>query len=267
MAYGTRTVPRVDKIVGPGNRWVSAAKSLVDGRLRHRLLRRSDRDPDRREQDPAGVGCRRPDRAGRARPRRARRVHLDQPRAWHRRIATEVARSCPRTDRPRRRCGSTAASSWPTSMNEAVALANACASEHLVVETDDDRRAHRQRRRGLRRPLDGAGRRRLRHRIRTTCCPPPGAARYPRRPERRRLREAGLRPARRPNGACAPIAGTITTLARAEGLEGHARSIEARTGGRRSLRLEAWGLRRRVGTLESRRSRESGVGTGKTGSD
>ena len=29
MAYGTATVPRVDKIVGPGNRWVSAAKSLV----------------------------------------------------------------------------------------------------------------------------------------------------------------------------------------------------------------------------------------------
>jgi len=29
MAYGTRTVPRVDRIVGPGNRWVSAAKSLV----------------------------------------------------------------------------------------------------------------------------------------------------------------------------------------------------------------------------------------------
>ena len=29
MAYGTRTVARVDKIVGPGNRWVSAAKSLI----------------------------------------------------------------------------------------------------------------------------------------------------------------------------------------------------------------------------------------------
>ena len=29
MAYGTRSVPRVDKIVGPGNRWVSAAKSMV----------------------------------------------------------------------------------------------------------------------------------------------------------------------------------------------------------------------------------------------
>ena len=29
LAYGTRTVPRVDKIVGPGNHWVSAAKALV----------------------------------------------------------------------------------------------------------------------------------------------------------------------------------------------------------------------------------------------
>jgi histidinol dehydrogenase len=29
MAYGTATIPRVDKIVGPGNAWVSAAKALV----------------------------------------------------------------------------------------------------------------------------------------------------------------------------------------------------------------------------------------------
>ena len=29
LAYGTRTIPRVDKIVGPGNAWVAAAKSLV----------------------------------------------------------------------------------------------------------------------------------------------------------------------------------------------------------------------------------------------
>ena len=32
LAYGTRTVPRVDKIVGPGNRYVAAAKALVAGR-------------------------------------------------------------------------------------------------------------------------------------------------------------------------------------------------------------------------------------------
>ena len=29
LAYGTASVPRVDKIVGPGNRWVAAAKALV----------------------------------------------------------------------------------------------------------------------------------------------------------------------------------------------------------------------------------------------
>jgi len=31
LAYGTRTIPRVDKIVGPGNVWVATAKQLVYG--------------------------------------------------------------------------------------------------------------------------------------------------------------------------------------------------------------------------------------------
>jgi len=31
LAYGTATVPRVDKIVGPGNKWVAAAKRMVFG--------------------------------------------------------------------------------------------------------------------------------------------------------------------------------------------------------------------------------------------
>jgi histidinol dehydrogenase len=31
LAYGTETIPRVDKIVGPGNAWVAAAKRLVFG--------------------------------------------------------------------------------------------------------------------------------------------------------------------------------------------------------------------------------------------
>src|SRR5437762_9823230 len=31
LAYGTATVPRVDKIVGPGNRYVATAKALVAG--------------------------------------------------------------------------------------------------------------------------------------------------------------------------------------------------------------------------------------------
>ena len=35
MAYGTATVPRVDKIVGPGNRWVAAANTAASGRGQH----------------------------------------------------------------------------------------------------------------------------------------------------------------------------------------------------------------------------------------
>jgi histidinol dehydrogenase len=33
LAYGTETIPRVDKIVGPGNRWVTAAKLLVSAHV------------------------------------------------------------------------------------------------------------------------------------------------------------------------------------------------------------------------------------------
>jgi histidinol dehydrogenase len=33
MAYGTRTIPKVDKIVGPGNKYVTAAKMMVFGQV------------------------------------------------------------------------------------------------------------------------------------------------------------------------------------------------------------------------------------------
>ncbi len=33
LAYGTETIPKVDKIVGPGNRWVTAAKMVVFGQV------------------------------------------------------------------------------------------------------------------------------------------------------------------------------------------------------------------------------------------
>ena len=33
LAYGTATIPRVDKIVGPGNRWVAEAKRQVVGQV------------------------------------------------------------------------------------------------------------------------------------------------------------------------------------------------------------------------------------------
>ena len=56
LAYGTATVPRVDKIVGPGNAYVAAAKALVAARLRHRLLRRPERDRRRRGHAAAPTG-------------------------------------------------------------------------------------------------------------------------------------------------------------------------------------------------------------------
>ena len=33
LAYGTKTIPQVDKIVGPGNAYVAAAKKLVFGQV------------------------------------------------------------------------------------------------------------------------------------------------------------------------------------------------------------------------------------------
>jgi histidinol dehydrogenase len=33
LAYGTETIPRVDKVVGPGNRWVATAKRLLYGHI------------------------------------------------------------------------------------------------------------------------------------------------------------------------------------------------------------------------------------------
>ena len=79
MAYGTRTVPRVDKIVGPGNRWVVGGKVARLVGLRHRFLRRPNGDPHRHRFRDAVVDRRRPARAGRARSRRPRGAHHHQP--------------------------------------------------------------------------------------------------------------------------------------------------------------------------------------------
>ena len=36
LAFGTETIPEVDRIVGPGNKYVAAAKTYVSARMRHR---------------------------------------------------------------------------------------------------------------------------------------------------------------------------------------------------------------------------------------
>ena len=47
MAYGTASMPKVDKIVGPGNKYVTAAKMAVFGNSGYRLSGRTERGPDR----------------------------------------------------------------------------------------------------------------------------------------------------------------------------------------------------------------------------
>ena len=76
LAYGTESVPRVDKITGPGNAYVAAAKRLVSGDCGHRHGGRPQRGvrPGGLHGRPAPGGDR-PHGAGRARPA-SRRAYL-----------------------------------------------------------------------------------------------------------------------------------------------------------------------------------------------
>ncbi len=135
LAYGTVSVPRVDKIVGPGNRYVAAAKALVArdcaidfyagpteiaivaGRGRAAwiaadLVAQAEHDPD------------------------ARAVFI----TWNRRLAEAVARAAAaratRFDLARRSLRVNGAVVLARDAAEAMALANRFAPEHLVVESE-----------------------------------------------------------------------------------------------------------------------------------
>jgi histidinol dehydrogenase len=225
LAYGTRTVPRVDKIVGPGNRWVSAAKALVNSEcaidfyagpteilivaargpadwIAADLIAQAEHDPD------------------------ARAVFITPNRRLARDVVRQVERLSP-TDGPAVASLRTHGGVIVTrSLAEALDLANAAASEHLVVETD----AMAQQVRcagavfvgpwtaqvagdyaiGSNHVLPTAGAARFRGGL--------NAADFVRLVSLQRLTRRGL----------ARIAPTVTTLARAEGLEAHARSIDVR---------------------------------------
>ena len=139
MAYGTATVPRVDKIVGPGNRYVAAAKALVAADcgidfyagpteivivaakgpadwIAADLIAQAEHDPGR----AGGADHAEPD-AGRARGRRGGR------------------RACPRTV-PRGRRPRARRHHRHGSLPEAIDLANDAAAEHLVWTTTGWRR-------------------------------------------------------------------------------------------------------------------------------
>jgi histidinol dehydrogenase len=226
LAYGTKTIPRVDKIVGPGNRFVAAAKALVASdcgidfyagpteivivaaRIRASwiaadLLAQAEHDPD------------------------ARAVLITPSRTLAARVAREVERQAPDRGPARealRRHGGVIVTA---SMREALAMANDAAAEHLVVESEEMARQVRcagsvfvgswtaqvagDYAIGSNHVLPTAGAARTRGGL--------SGADFVRQITVQRMTRAGLR----------RLAPTVVTLARAEGLEMHARSIDVRT--------------------------------------
>jgi histidinol dehydrogenase len=225
LAYGTESIPRVDKIVGPGNRYVAAAKAFVAGDcgidfyagpteilivaskgdagwLAADLLAQAEHDPD------------------------ARAVLVTPSRTLASRVAAAVEAQMPADGPARESLAAHGGIIIVSSLREAMELANDAAPEHLVV--DDERLATQVKRAGSvfvgawsaqvagdyaigsNHVLPTAGAARVRGGL--------SAGDFVREITVQRLTPKGLR----------SIAPSVVALARAEGLEGHARSIEIR---------------------------------------
>jgi histidinol dehydrogenase len=225
LAYGTKTVPAVDKIVGPGNRYVAAAKNLVSancaidfqagpteivivagsGRaswIAADLIAQAEHDPD------------------------ARAIFITPSRPLAERVARAVEARMPDEGPARESLRRNGAIVVTKTLDEAMMLANRMAPEHLVVDREslvgDDLCAGAvfvgeytaqvagDYAIGSNHVLPTAGAARFHGGL--------NAADFVRAVSVQRLTRRGL----------ASLAPTIVTLARAEGLEGHAASIEVR---------------------------------------
>jgi histidinol dehydrogenase len=226
LAYGTRTVPRVDKIVGPGNRWVSTAKALVTGDCAidfyagptEILIVSSHGPADWVAADLIAQAEHDPD---------ARAVLVTPSRRLAVAVSAEVARRLPDDGPARISLARHGAIIVTSSVREALALANAAAPEHLVVDSEALARSARTAGAvfvgpwtaqaagdyaiGSNHVLPTAGAARFRGGL--------NAADFVRLVSVQRVTRTGLK----------RIAPTVVCLARAEGLENHARSIEIRT--------------------------------------
>jgi histidinol dehydrogenase len=228
LAYGTATVPRVDKIVGPGNRFVAAAKALVAtdcgidfyagpteivivaargpaAWIAADLIAQAEHDPD------------------------ARAVLITPSRTLAQQVVKAVAARMPADGPARQSLAAHGGVIVVPSLEAAIEMANQAAAEHLVV--DDDAVARKVRCAGslfvggysaqvagdyaigTNHVLPTAGTARVRGGL--------SAADFVRQVTVQRVTPAGLR----------RIGRTVIDLANAEGLTGHAASIEVRIGG------------------------------------
>ena len=227
LAYGTQSVQRVDKIVGPGNRWVASAKALVasdcgidfyagpseillvsskgnPGWIAADLIAQAEHDPD------------------------ARAVLITPSRRLATAVAAEVAARMPVEGPAKLSLRHHGGVIVTRSMAEAMALANAAAPEHMVV--DDEAMAAQVKcvgslfigkwsaqvagdyAIGSNHVLPTAGAARVRGGL--------SAADFVRQITVQRVTRAGL----------SRIGGAVIDLARAEGLHAHAESIVVRLG-------------------------------------
>jgi histidinol dehydrogenase len=231
LAYGTASVPRVDKIVGPGNRYVAAAKDLVSADcaidfhagpsevvivtstlppawVAADLIAQAEHDPD------------------------ARAVLVTTSRRYADQVARAVALAVPASGPAAAALLDHGAIVVSVNRDEAFAIVNRFAPEHVLC---DDLSAAKAITRagtifvgGSTVPAAGDYATGSNHVL-----PTAGAARF----------RGGLSTAdfvrvtavqeMRPR-ALVRLAPIVTRLARAEGLEAHARSIEARANGRKS---------------------------------
>ncbi len=236
LAYGTETVPRVDKIVGPGNIYVATAKRLVYGRVDidmvagpSEILVVSDGTGS-----PAWIAA---DLLSQAEHDPwATAVLVCTDRAFAREVAREVEaqlRELPRAD--------TARASWEErgavlvvgSLEEACEVADRVAPEHLELAVD--------------RPWDLLGRVRHAGAIFLGHNTPEALGDYAAGPNHV-LPTAGTARFYSPlgvydfvkrssvlsfsAGALARLADPVIRIARLEGLEAHARAVEKRLGGK-----------------------------------
>jgi len=225
LAYGTASVPRVDKIVGPGNKYVAAAKAYVAedcaidfyaGPTEIVVLAGSGR-PEWIAADLVAQAEHDPD---------ARPIFI----TWKRSLAERVARAVARRALDREVAWSSLAANGGAivarTLEEAVLLSNRIAPEHLVVDRESIARrpliagavfvgpytaqAAGDYATGSNHVLPTAGASRFRGGL--------SASDFVRVMSVQRLTRAGL----------ARLAPTIVPLARVEGLEAHAESIEVR---------------------------------------
>jgi histidinol dehydrogenase len=137
LAYGTETIARVDKIVGPGNAWVAAAKALVSADCAidlhagpSEIVVCSDRGRAdwiaadlvaQAEHDPA-----------------ARAIFVTTRRRLAEAVAREVEAQLPAHGAARPSIAGNGAIVLAPTRREATALVNRLAPEHLVVDEDAD---------------------------------------------------------------------------------------------------------------------------------